>query len=613
MDVNKIQCLSGEGEDPAGLTVMITCAAAKEQFDGIADLSGLSCDPVHSNSKEDMKIAPGTINIEYPGSDGVDHGWDGRLREYACLEGPSLSNQDAEGEKFCRDICSELPQGADVVAHSESSEVLGQDETDCKYCGDFGDWRAYWDSFYMRNYFYNIKTHESTWYPPPGMESLALGDISNKSYEINVEMSEMDVDPAVSCHHTEPLDSCDLQYNFDLYESMTDKRSQDQPPNEPTEGIKLAVENFYNTGTIPTVGCSSQHLNEPQEINQNCNDEISLYSLSDTQEHMDSRDLHLTGSCITEELDYSGKIDNPEKIISCEESHSKCYEDAIQVSDAGSLTSTFTRAVSEDDWNSNMQTGDVDSATDKLDVEYDSVTRKQKEKARRMRLHRTLSDYNEEQKLQGILAEFSPSIGKYWCQRYLLFSRFDDGIKMDEEGWFSVTPEPIARHHASRCANGIVVDCFTGVGGNAIQFARRNKHVIAIDIDPKKIDYAQHNATIYGVEDRIEFIRGDSFLLAPKLKADTVFLSPPWGGPDYTKAKTYDIKTMLKPHDGHFLFNIAKGIASRIVMFLPRNVDLNQLAELSLSNNPPWSLEVEKNFLNGKLKAITAYFSNTSV
>lgn len=27
-------------------------------------------------------------------------------------------------------------------------------------------------------------------------------------------------------------------------------------------------------------------------------------------------------------------------------------------------------------------------------------------------------------------------------------------------------------------------------------------------------------------------------------------------------------------------------------MFLPRNVDLNQLAELSLTANPPWSLEV---------------------
>lgn len=46
----------------------------------------------------------------------------------------------------------------------------------------------------------------------------------------------------------------------------------------------------------------------------------------------------------------------------------------------------------------------------------------------------------------------------------------------------------------------------------------RSKHVIAIDIDPKRIDLAQYNAAIYGVGDQIDFIRGDSFVLAPYLK-----------------------------------------------------------------------------------------------
>ena len=42
--------------------------------------------------------------------------------------------------------------------------------------------------------------------------------------------------------------------------------------------------------------------------------------------------------------------------------------------------------------------------------------------------------------------------------------------------------------------------------------------MIAIDIDPIKIDYARHNAAVYGVDERIDFINGDSFSLAPKLK-----------------------------------------------------------------------------------------------
>lgn len=58
--------------------------------------------------------------------------------------------------------------------------------------------------------------------------------------------------------------------------------------------------------------------------------------------------------------------------------------------------------------------------------------------------------------------------------------------------------------------------------------------VIAIDIDPVKIEMAKHNAAVYGVADRIEFIVGDFFELAPTIEADMVFLSPPWGGPNYS-------------------------------------------------------------------------------
>ena len=57
----------------------------------------------------------------------------------------------------------------------------------------------------------------------------------------------------------------------------------------------------------------------------------------------------------------------------------------------------------------------------------------------------------------------------------------------------------------------MIVDCFCGVGGNAIQFAFTCNHVIAIDIDPHKIALARHNAAVYGVADRIEFIVGDFF------------------------------------------------------------------------------------------------------
>ena len=39
------------------------------------------------------------------------------------------------------------------------------------------------------------------------------------------------------------------------------------------------------------------------------------------------------------------------------------------------------------------------------------------------------------------------------------------------EGWFSVTPEKIARHIAKRCRSKVIIDAFAGCGGNTIQFA----------------------------------------------------------------------------------------------------------------------------------------------
>ncbi|GJN00715.1 hypothetical protein PR202_ga17913 [Eleusine coracana subsp. coracana] len=137
--------------------------------------------------------------------------------------------------------------------------------------------------------------------------------------------------------------------------------------------------------------------------------------------------------------------------------------------------------------------------------------------------------------------------GKYWAHRHSLFSLYDRGVRMDAEGWYSATPEAVAASQAARAApRDLVVDAFAGCGGNSIQGC----YVIAVEIDPRKVDLAAHNARVYGVEDRIEFIVGDFFRLAPFLKADVVFLSPPWGGPSYIQAPVYSLD-MLKPKDGY--------------------------------------------------------------
>jgi trimethylguanosine synthase len=89
------------------------------------------------------------------------------------------------------------------------------------------------------------------------------------------------------------------------------------------------------------------------------------------------------------------------------------------------------------------------------------------------------------------------------------------------------------------------------MGGNTIQFALQPscKRVIAIDLNPVAIMCAKHNAEIYNVLDKIEFIVGDVFELIrnndPRLKADAVFMSPPWGGPGYKSHEIFDLETMM--------------------------------------------------------------------
>ena len=49
-----------------------------------------------------------------------------------------------------------------------------------------------------------------------------------------------------------------------------------------------------------------------------------------------------------------------------------------------------------------------------------------------------------------IRAPYNPELEKFWFQRHALFSRYDDGVRLDAESWYSVTPELIAIHVALR-------------------------------------------------------------------------------------------------------------------------------------------------------------------
>nr|CCA24762.1 trimethylguanosine synthase putative [Albugo laibachii Nc14] len=199
------------------------------------------------------------------------------------------------------------------------------------------------------------------------------------------------------------------------------------------------------------------------------------------------------------------------------------------------------------------------------------------------------------------------SIMKFWRQRYQLFHRYDQGIEMDYESWYSVTPQAIAEHIAERVRCGTVVDLFAGCGGNTIQLAQTCHHVIAIEIDPLRIHKAKHNAQVYGVSDRIEWICGDALEVISRLQADVIFLSPPWGGLNYSR-DVYSLKDMMinESCSGVDLFQLVSKVTENIVYYLPKTTSGDELEALV----PKQSISCDQIFLNGHAKVLVAYFGD---
>ena len=152
-----------------------------------------------------------------------------------------------------------------------------------------------------------------------------------------------------------------------------------------------------------------------------------------------------------------------------------------------------------------------------------------------------------------------------------------------------------------------MIDGFCGAGGNTIQFALTCQRVIAVDIDHKKIELARNNARIYGVEHKIDFIVGDFFEVVPMLKADVIFLSPPWGGPEYASQAVFNLRKMGRQINGLEVFETAKKVTENIAYYVPRNTNVNQLATLAGKGG---NVIIEENLLNSKTKSLTAYYGN---
>ena len=155
-----------------------------------------------------------------------------------------------------------------------------------------------------------------------------------------------------------------------------------------------------------------------------------------------------------------------------------------------------------------------------------------------------------------------------------LFSRWFDGIRVDEEGLFSLTPEALALDMTSGLS-GTVVDGTCGVGALAIAAARQPgvTHVSAVDCRRARLDMARHNAALYDVAHRLEFIEARLERWISGQVADWLLLDPPWGGPGYDR-KALGMSDLPFPLEG-----VIASFDGGIRIKLPRSFCVSELGD----------------------------------
>lgn len=203
------------------------------------------------------------------------------------------------------------------------------------------------------------------------------------------------------------------------------------------------------------------------------------------------------------------------------------------------------------------------------------------------------------------LCPFGPKLQRYWDDRYDLFTRFDGGVWIDEQGLYSVKPEALALQIGRTLTGQLVLDAFCGVGGSAIGLARAGKRVVAADIDTTRLEMARHNVRIYGVEERVTFYHGDWSEALEQNPIDSVYLDPEWGGPEYIKAPLFSLAG-FRP-DGSTLLERAFSHTDTVAITLPVNFDLRELAPFRRDFFIQWG------WLRDRVLFSTAYFGLSGV
>lgn len=201
---------------------------------------------------------------------------------------------------------------------------------------------------------------------------------------------------------------------------------------------------------------------------------------------------------------------------------------------------------------------------------------------------------------------------RYFNKRNYLFSKFEQGIEIDEESWYSVIPEAVSIYLRERFREKKVkriFEPFSGIGGIAIHLCDSFEEYIVNDIDPHKIKMLQHNMQVYKKSlNRLKFINSD-FLAIEPFQTDALIICPPWGGIETADYATKDLDSLMSPKLSDILIHAQK-FAGEILLQLPKQTNLGNLIRVIQSVGLRPIFTVEKIMTNGKCSQLFFYLGS---
>ncbi len=182
--------------------------------------------------------------------------------------------------------------------------------------------------------------------------------------------------------------------------------------------------------------------------------------------------------------------------------------------------------------------------------------------------------------------------------------KFTKDIHADEDAFYMSNPEISSEYLANKLSNyKTAVELCSAVGMTVIMLAKKMDKVYGIECMPSRIEDANYNAQLYGVENRVEFILGNCLdeKLLKSVKAEVAILDPDWSV-DKNNPKDHAFKLSdTTPNVLELYKKVRDNITHNIVIRVSKNFTKETLSEIG-------NCEIENIIYEGRIRFKYAYF-----